>query len=41
VAGAAEQNLEDGLHPTAEGQRKLAENVEAALREVLQQRAAK
>ncbi len=36
VGGVAEQNLADGLHPTAEGQKRLAENVQAGLRELLQ-----
>jgi acyl-CoA thioesterase I len=35
VAGVAELNLEDGLHPTAEGHERLADNVEPALREAL------
>lgn len=35
VAGVPELNLEDGLHPTAEGQRRLAASVEPALREAL------
>jgi len=35
VAGVAEQNLEDGLHPTASGHERLAANVEPVLRETL------
>jgi acyl-CoA thioesterase-1 len=35
VAGVPTLNLEDGLHPTAEGHLKLALNVEGALRSVL------
>lgn len=31
VGAVPEMNLEDGLHPTAEGQEKLADNVEEAL----------
>ncbi len=36
VGGVARLNLPDGLHPTAEGHRKLAENLAPALREVLE-----
>jgi acyl-CoA thioesterase-1 len=36
VGGVRALNLEDGMHPTAEGHRKLAENVEEALRELLE-----
>ena len=36
VAGRLDLNLEDGIHPTAEGHEKLAENVEPALRPLLQ-----
>ncbi|MFT3925539.1 MAG: arylesterase [Myxococcales bacterium] len=35
VAGVPTLNLEDGLHPTAEGHAKLAANVETALRAAL------
>ena len=35
VGGRPELNQEDGIHPTAEGQEKVADNVEPALREVL------
>jgi acyl-CoA thioesterase-1 len=35
VAGVPELNQEDALHPTAAGQRRLADNVQAALREAL------
>jgi acyl-CoA thioesterase-1 len=35
VAGKPELNLEDGIHPTAEGHRLLAENVEKELRRLL------
>lgn len=35
VGGVPELNLEDGLHPTAAGQRRLAENVEPYLAAVL------
>jgi acyl-CoA thioesterase-1 len=35
VGAVPELNLADGLHPTAEGQEKLADNVEGALAEVL------
>jgi acyl-CoA thioesterase I len=37
VGGVAELNLEDALHPTAEGHRKLAENVAPELRKVLEE----
>ena len=36
VGGVPEMNLEDGLHPTAAGQEKLADNVEPALRAALE-----
>ena len=36
VGGVPELNTPDGLHPTAEGQEKLATNVEATLRAVLE-----
>lgn len=36
VAGVPELNLPDGLHPTAEGHRVLARNLEAPLREQLE-----
>jgi len=36
VGGVPEQNLPDGLHPTAAGHRKLADNVLPGLREALQ-----
>jgi acyl-CoA thioesterase I len=35
VAGVPELNLEDGLHPTAKGHERLADNLEPALREAL------
>ena len=35
VAGVPELNLEDGIHPTVEGHKKLAANLEAALTKVL------
>ncbi len=35
VAGVAKLNLADGIHPTAEGHRKLAENLRAPLARVL------
>lgn len=35
VGGVPELNLPDGLHPTAEGHERLADNVEAALAEML------
>ena len=35
VAGRLDLNLEDGIHPTAAGHEKLAENVEPALRPLL------
>lgn len=35
VAGRAELNQEDGLHPNAEGQRRAAQNVLPAVRELL------
>lgn len=35
VGGVAELNLADGIHPNAEGQRRLAENVWGVLREEL------
>lgn len=35
VGGVPEMNLDDGLHPTAAGHARLAENVEPALRELL------
>jgi acyl-CoA thioesterase-1 len=35
VAGVAELNLPDGLHPTKEGHQKLAKNVEGALAKLL------
>lgn len=35
VGGVPELNLEDGMHPTAEGHRRVAERIEPALREVL------
>lgn len=37
VGAVPEMNLEDGLHPTAEGQEKLADNVEGALGKVLRE----
>ncbi|MHC4822143.1 MAG: arylesterase, partial [Planctomycetota bacterium] len=36
VAGRPDLNLPDGIHPTAEGHRKLAENVRPALEEILE-----
>lgn len=36
VAGVANLNLEDGLHPNVEGQRKLADTIEPVLRETLE-----
>jgi len=36
VGGVPEMNLPDGLHPTAEGQKRLADNILPTLREVLQ-----
>lgn len=36
VAGEPALNLEDGIHPNAEGQRRVAENVWPVLREVLE-----
>jgi acyl-CoA thioesterase-1 len=36
VGGLPEMNLEDGLHPTAEGHERLADNVEGALRDTLE-----
>ena len=36
VGAEAEMNLEDGLHPTAEGQERLADNVAPALRDCLE-----
>ena len=38
VAGDPELNQGDGIHPTAEGQRRVAENVLPALRELLEAR---
>lgn len=35
VGAVPEMNLEDGLHPTPEGQERLAENIETGLREAL------
>ncbi len=35
VGGVPELNLPDGLHPTAEGHERLADNVEAALRDLV------
>ena len=35
VAGVTAMNLEDGIHPTAEGHARLADNVEPALRELV------
>jgi acyl-CoA thioesterase-1 len=35
VGGVAELNLEDGLHPTPEGHRRLARNVAPKLRELV------
>jgi acyl-CoA thioesterase-1 len=35
VAGVPELNQEDALHPTAAGQRRLADNVQTALRDAL------
>ena len=35
VAGRLDLNLPDGIHPTAEGHEKLADNVEDALRQLL------
>jgi acyl-CoA thioesterase-1 len=35
VAGVPERNLDDGMHPTPEGHRRLAENVAPALAELL------
>jgi acyl-CoA thioesterase-1 len=40
VGGVSELNLGDGIHPTAEGHRLVAENVWNVLRPVLEQRAA-
>ena len=37
VGGVAELNLPDGIHPTAEGHRRLADNVEASLRAILEE----
>ena len=38
VAGVAEKNLPDGIHPTPEGHRILATNVEPALTELVERR---
>ena len=35
VGGVADMNLADGLHPTAEGHERLADNVLPALRKAL------
>ena len=35
VAGVPDMNLADGIHPTPEGHRRLADNVQSALSEVL------
>jgi acyl-CoA thioesterase-1 len=40
VAGVPEQNLEDGIHPTAEGHAKLAATVEDALAKLITQASA-
>ncbi|HUG12994.1 MAG TPA: hypothetical protein VMM36_18395, partial [Opitutaceae bacterium] len=40
VGGVPELNLGDGIHPTAEGHRIVAENVWQVLRPVLENRAA-
>ena len=39
VGGVPERNQPDGIHPTAEGQRRMAENLLPTLREALQRRA--
>lgn len=41
VGGVAEQNLEDGLHPTPQGHERLATNVAPALRALLRELAAR
>jgi acyl-CoA thioesterase I len=41
VAGVRQLNIDDGIHPNAEGHRVLAENVWPVLQPVLQQRAAR
>lgn len=41
VGGVAEQNQDDGLHPTPAGHERLADNVAPALRKVLQELAAR
>ena len=41
VGGVPEMNLEDGLHPTTEGHRRIARNVLPVLREILNELAAR
>ena len=41
VGGVAEQNLGDGLHPTTEGQERLAENILPSLKRSLERAASK